>query len=70
MSLIGPSLADSFVRPGHEARRTVPHGARHPDGGNRHRCLKGAFIIRNPDGALFTVSDTKGGDLIQRTQVD
>lgn len=38
--------------------------------GNRHRCLKGAFIIRNPDGALFTVSDTKGGDLIQRTQVD
>lgn len=44
-------------------------------GANRHRflthwCLKGAFIIRDPDGALFTVSDTNSGHLIQRTQVD
>ncbi|MFD4231640.1 hypothetical protein [Streptomyces sp. NPDC058545] len=31
---------------------------------------QGAFIIRSLDGTLFTVSDTKGGRLIQRTQAD
>lgn len=38
----------------------------------RRRCRGGSSPVPQgrPDGALFTVSDTKGGRLIQRIQVD
>lgn len=57
MSLIGPSLADSFVRPGHEARRTVPHGARHPDGGiviGASRALSSSVTPTAPSSPCLT----------------
>lgn len=53
-----------------ELRRPPPLPEGIVTGAFIHWRLKGAFIIRDRDGARFTDSDANSGYLVQRTQVD